>query len=199
MAHLYLDTSNGLQIGLLNSDFEWINFKKVETKRTSDIVHSEISKILSGESVEIMDLESVVLMAGPGSYTGMRVAEGVAQVLELEGVKIYSFHSFRIPEFLKIENYHWCYPAFKGEVHVNDGKESKLLMKEDFLSFVKGGESPYCITHGDNEVLEFCSVNTEDSLQNDSKLIFSSVVESDLRDRPFYFRPLDVEFKKSTK
>lgn len=200
MISLYLDTSEGLKLGLLNEEYNWIEYLELDTRRTSDVVHTQIVNLLNKHGSTIKDVDQIILMAGPGSYTGMRVAEGVAQVLELEGKTVYSFHSFRIPSFIDQDSYRWCYPAFKGEIHVRkEDDSSELLLKDDFEKYVADNDSLTFITHGSNEVREFCQLDTEDKLRNEPVPIFTKVVELKLRDKPFYFRPADVEFKKSTK
>lgn len=200
MKSLYLDTSEGLKLGLLNEELNWIDFLDLETRRTSDVVHSQIVNILEKYNLSISDIDSVFLMAGPGSYTGMRVAEGIAQVLEMEGKQIFSFHSFRIPQFLGLENYRWVYPAFKGEIHIRSSNgTTELLLKEDFQRLVAENDQFTYITHGANEVSEYCQIDTTKNLSDTPEIILKSVRDQDLRDRPFYFRPADVEFKKSSK
>lgn len=200
MISLYLDTSEGLRIGLLNEAYDWVEYLELETRRTSDVVHTQIVTLLEKHGLTIENVDQIILMAGPGSYTGMRVAEGVAQVLEMEKKSVFSFHSFRIPSYLNIDTYRWCYPAFKGEIHVRkeDGS-SELMLKEDFEKYVAEKDSLTFITHGKNEISEFCSVDTDKNLRDEPSNIFRSVVDEKLRDKPFYFRPADVEFKKSTK
>jgi tRNA threonylcarbamoyladenosine biosynthesis protein TsaB len=200
MVSLYLDTSEGLKLGLLNDEYNWVEYLELDTRRTSDVVHTQIVNLLEKHNSTIKDVDQVILMAGPGSYTGMRVAEGVAQVLELEGKRVYSFHSFRIPSFINLDSYRWCYPAFKGEIHVRkEDDSSELLLKKDFEKYVADNSVMTFITHGSNEVREFCQLDTEEKLRTEPGLIFKKVVELELRDKPFYFRPADVEFKKSSK
>jgi len=200
MNSLYLDTAEGLKIGLLNEELSWIELLDLETRRTSDVVHGHIVNLLEKHNLTIQEIESIFLMAGPGSYTGMRVAEGIAQVLEMEGKKIYSYHSFKIPSFLGLNNYKWCFPAFKGEIHVrNEDGSSSLMLKDSFQEYLKENSEFQYITHGNIEVSEFCQLDTAASLKENPQLILKKVKDLELRDRPFYFRPADVEFKKSTK
>lgn len=198
MSYLFLDSSNGLTLGLLNDELSWVELRELETKKTSDVVHGEIIDLLSKYNLELSKLDAVIMMAGPGSYTGMRVSEGIAQVLEFEGIKVYSFHSFRIPKLLGLDELIWVYPAFKREIFKLEKGESTLLSLNEFET-LRDTCGDKLATHGDSSISEYCSVNTLETLKNNPSSIFSIVVSSEFRDAPHYFRALDVEFTKSTK
>ena len=197
MASLFLDTSINFKIGVLADDFSWLSYNAVDTKRTSEIIHNEINNILSGLNLSIKELVSVFVLSGPGSYTGMRVAEGVAQILELEGVEVFSFTTFRLGSLYGEGHYQWLYEAFKGELYLQDEQGNQKLLKLD--DFKAETDSVSYFSHGASsvagiEVVDFCTF-----IKNQPCDVFSLVQEGRLRDKPFYFRPLDVEFKKSTK
>jgi len=197
MAYLFLDTSRGFNFGLLSDEYDWIEFKKLEVKKTSQIIHKEIHSLLESHNLDIKSLSGVFILSGPGSYTGMRVAEGVAQIFELEGITIFSFTTFSLAELLDIENPIYIYEAFKGELFLwsKDGGE-RLVAK---ASFSQEGEGDSFVTHGARLVAEVECLDLLDFVQTQPVKIFKYVKSQKLRERPFYFRPLEVEFKKSTK
>ena len=196
MAHLFLDTSNGFNYGLLDKDLAWLEFKQIDSKKTSQIIHQEVNLLLEKHSLDVKSLESLFVLSGPGSYTGMRVAEGLAQVFELEGIEIFSFTTFCLNDLLDIENPLYIYEAFKGELYLWS-KESgeQLLLKSDF----EEDTTQNYVTHGAEDVAGVKCLDLLAFISSSSKKVFDFVRTKGLREKPFYFRPVDVEFKKSTK
>lgn len=198
MAYLFVDTSHLLHLGLLSEDFTWIESEVVETKKTSEVLHEKVHTLLEKHNFSTSNLKGLITIAGPGSYTGMRVGEGFAQVFELENIPVYSFYSSDIPEILNASDASWVFPAFKREYYIRTAKEEKLLSEEDFEEFCLNiADKSLLYTHGENELSSRCGRNTRSLLINEPKVIFSEVVSSKIRKRPYYFRPLHVEFKKS--
>ena len=195
MSFLYLDTSNGISLGLLDEGFVFRKLKKIETKKTSLIVHSEILSLLNEFSLKLSNLTGVFISSGPGGYTGIRIAEGMAQILELESIKTWSFYNFDIISFLDFKDYVWCIPAFKGEILVKE--KSLQLFKEN--TFHESFNNKKLITHGENELSSLCQENSEILIEKYSMKIFPYIVKNKLRVPPYYFRAVDSEFKKSSK
>ncbi len=198
MAHLFVDTSHLLHFGILDDNYKWIDNKVLETKKTSEVLHEEILNMLTHNNLEIDSVKSLITIAGPGSYTGMRVGEGFAQIFELNQIEVYSFYSSDIPGILGEETYYWMFPAFKKEYYIRTSDGEKLLNESDFQAFCSDiVDKSQLYTHGINELSEKCDRNTRDLLISSPESIFKAVVTKKLRQKPYYFRPLDVEFKKS--
>ena len=101
-------------------------------------------RLLEANSLSLNEIDEVFLINGPGSYTGIRISEGVGQVLELADKKIYSFHHFIVPQTLGIEKGHWVSNAFKGEYFIysweSANSKKELVLKDDCdLSKLEGG------------------------------------------------------------
>jgi tRNA threonylcarbamoyladenosine biosynthesis protein TsaB len=133
--YLFIDSTLGLEIGLLDSQFRWVDFSTYDSKKPSEIIHFEIHQLLNKHHLKLKSLECFTT-SGPGSYTGMRTSEGLVQVLALSGMKIYSFYHFEVPKLTGVKEGFWVTNAFKGQVFVytwNEEKEEKLLInKENF-------------------------------------------------------------------
>ena len=122
--HLYLDTTHGIQLGLLNNQYDWIEINNLGELKSSAVIHAYINDLLVKYNQEILDISSLVYCAGPGSYTGMRVSEGIAQIFEMAQIKLYSFYHFEIPQIYGNQHGKWLDHAFKGEIFIYDWNES---------------------------------------------------------------------------
>lgn len=198
MAYLFVDTSHLLHYGILDEKFNWIANEVVDTKKTSEILHEKIRAMLVENKLEISDLTALITIAGPGSYTGMRVGEGLAQIFELDGIDVFSFYSSDIPMILGDNEAHWAFPAFKKEYYIRTSDKEVLVSEGEFKSsYAEAVDNSHLYTHGVNEISDICLKNTRDLLIESPTLIFEAVVSGRYRKKPYYFRPLDVEFKKS--
>ena len=146
-------------------------------------------------NIKIKDLSGLIKVSGPGSYTGMRLAEGVSQVLDWLGVKTFSFYHFQVPSILGFNEGAWYCKAFKGEtfVYLWRGKETEsfLIDKDKFetLSFEQGSFSHF---EGD----EVAKMYTSDMIKRNPDKLFSSIIENNKKEVIHYFRPQDIEFTK---
>lgn len=200
MNYLFIDTTSNLIIGLLSEEFKWLAFEELDTNKTSEVIHARIFEILGKNNLGPQDNFEIFSLCGPGSYTGMRISEGVNQIFEMEGKKVYSFASFEIIDFLKISWTHWCYPAFKSEVYIrNKNGEGKLVSQSDFVKEYVLNNDIELVTYGAHFLEHGDKIfNSRALLKEKSGQIFSEIKRLDLRHEPFYFRPLDVEFKQKS-
>ncbi|HAZ11591.1 MAG: hypothetical protein A2X86_17865 [Bdellovibrionales bacterium GWA2_49_15] len=198
MPSLYLDTSQVISLGLLNEQHEFIDFQTIQDKKSGTRIHVILHDFLNKHKLEIKSIESLFILAGPGSYTGMRVSEGIAQILELEKILIYSFYTYQISEFSGATSGQWLTTAFKGQVFVYSwGPTDKTSELCDLQSFTPRNVSEVYY-HGDlpKELQQLKSDhhNTNSLIQQHSKAIFRTVKELGLRHRPQYFRLPEQEF-----
>ena len=86
MTHLLIDTTQKIFIGLLDENHKWIENKAIETAKSSSILHKEVYDLLRKYNTNIQSIKSLFYCSGPGSYTGMRVADGFAKVVEFSEI-----------------------------------------------------------------------------------------------------------------
>lgn len=193
MSYLYVDTTQMIQIGLLSNDFEWISFKKFDSKQSSAKLHFYIYEILQENKLEISDVEKIFYCAGPGSYTGMRVSQGMIDVLNWQGVAFNSFYHFEIPKMCGALQGVWYANAFKGEYFVYRWSE-----KEDYKILVKEEELEKHLEHF--QKFSFCNekdcVGTQELIYEKSEIIFKDIVKMDQKRELYYYRSLDQEFSR---
>ncbi len=194
MHSLYVDSTSGLVIGLLDSDFNWVEYLDTQEKKPSEVIHVEIFNLVKKYNLDLKNM-NFFFSAGPGSYTGMRLGEGIAQVLAWDSLKVFSFHHFDVPVMVGVEKGFWVTNAFKGQVFIYnwDGKkaEKELVNSADFK--IVDLELGYTLS---SEVKDFGHLKTtKDLIKNESQKIFSKVYEEKMREAPYYFRTLEEEFK----
>ncbi len=194
MHYLFIDSTLGLNIGLLNGQYEWVEFLTFDSKKPSEIIHAEIFQLLNKHQLNLKSLECFAT-SGPGSYTGMRLSEGLVQILGLSGIKIYSFYHFEVPKLSGIKEGFWATNAFKGQVFVytwNQVCEEKLLIKKDQFE-IENTKIGFTL---DNSEVDFSGlISSMDLIKNNPTPIFSHVHSLKMRMPPYYFRTLDEEFR----
>ncbi len=200
--YLYMDTSDHLVVGLLNESFDWVDFLELEGAKNSGRIHAAVYDMLKKAGLEARNIKAIFQNAGPGSYTGMRVSEGISQIFEWQGIPVYSFFHFEVPSFLEIESGKWLAKAFKGEFFIftwNKGNEERVLIdlaaskeaiKEQkvYCHFRKSLEKDFA-----EELSTF--VETGELIKTQGAKIFSLVLSKARRLSPYYFRTIDQEFK----
>lgn len=204
MASLFIDTSITLTVGILDADFNWISYFKSEDKKSSAKIHKIIYNQLKDNNLKIGELENVFGISGPGSYTGMRVTEGINQVLEMCGLRVYSFFHYQVPAFCDVTSGTWVANAYKSETFIytweNDSNETNVIptckFEQNLSKEIYRPRFFSAIPDDFQQILE----NTEDSTQlirSHSNLIFAKVLKLNLREKVYYYRPLAKEFKVS--
>ncbi|MDD0852399.1 hypothetical protein HBN50_04785 [Halobacteriovorax sp. GB3] len=197
--YLFLDTSKDLTIGLLCSKGSWLEFKTYSGVKSSQIIHAEIDEILLAADLDISKIDGIISAAGPGSYTGMRVSEGLAQVLSWQGIPVFGFYHFELPQIFGEKEGLWVARAFKGEYFIYSWKENhveKSLILGDQLS-EKLGQALPCYTHFSDDLTDYDLKFTSDLVKNNPDLLLTHVVGKSLRRGPYYYRSIEEEFSPS--
>jgi tRNA threonylcarbamoyladenosine biosynthesis protein TsaB len=197
--YLFIDSSLCIQVGLLDADLNWLHYEYVPNQKGSTVLHSIIYSVLEEAGLKILDLKGLIIANGPGSYTGIRLTEGISQISEAEGISVCSFYHFEVPFFCGISNYKFYANAFKGEIfeYSFKGKDEvniSMLKKDTFLSR-SFDEDNFFHINGELEG-KYLSSTTELIKENSLKL-FTKVINRKRHSDPYYFRSLEKEFKPS--
>ena len=194
--YLFIDTTKDITVGLLNREFEWIEYEFFENAKGSALIHKCIYDQLERQNIGLDNIEGLVQLAGPGSYTGMRVSEGVSQIFRWQKFKTYSFYHYEVPKLLGYEEGTWFANAFKGEYflyHWKNEEESKTLIKKD----------EFDIYSVENLYSSFLFDDLEKNISLTSKLIyehgqelFKKVVGEKIQRPLYYYRTLEQEYTR---
>lgn len=203
MISLYIDTSATLSIGLLNENFNWIKYSTTLESKSSGVIHHLINELLLECGRSIVDVSKIFLANGPGSYTGVRVGEGIGQVFEWQEIETISFHHFHVPFLSGIDKGMFICSAFKGEFLIytweNLNVQQKLISEHDLINLKISSEHIYSNINAEALPLNNKIYFTNDMIEQFPAQIFKKLSDSKLRVEPFYFRNLNEEFKREKK
>lgn len=98
MLTLCLDTSHKyLVIGLIKDDVIISNLMQESWKRQSETILPEIDKALKTLELSPKDIDQIVITAGPGSFTGVRIAMTIAKLLgSLTAIEIFTISTLQL-------------------------------------------------------------------------------------------------------
>ena len=82
MYSLFIDTHDKNVVIILFKDGKIISSKNVESKnRHSEITMPLIDEVIKGGKIDVTDLNSVIVVNGPGSFTGERIAVTIGKTI----------------------------------------------------------------------------------------------------------------------
>ncbi len=182
MKNIFIDASHSLTVGLLDESWNWIKFETTD-QLPSITLHQSINQIIGNESWDKID--RFFFCKGPGSYTGLRLIEGLEQYLKFEKIKCHDFYSFELREILGLKN-SFLYSAFKGQ-YLLSNKENILYNLEEIDESLD--------YYGEKLDERFNYKSILDLIKKESKKIFPYIKNNESK-KIYYFRPLSEEFKK---
>jgi tRNA threonylcarbamoyladenosine biosynthesis protein TsaB len=198
---LLLDSSNGLKLSLLKEG-ECIAFKNFERPRFSEYIHQEIFSLLMANKVSLSELEYLVYFAGPGSYTGLRVVEGIANVFEFCDTRVISFSWKEFFEYSNLKEFIWLENAFKNEIYLVyfDQAENRVIEKrieaKCFDSFLSSKKDWKLNTHTKGLAGGKIQYTDLSELLKSNQKVIKMIFDKKPKVKIKYFRPIEQEFLK---
>lgn len=201
---LVIDSSHSLHLMLVNKQFDLVDREYVSEKKSASKIHLFIDDLLKRNNLEVESIDQIFKLAGPGSYTGIRLGEVFGQVFEWLGTNCYSFYHFQVPIWLEEREGFWVSNAFKGELFYYDIEKNKSGLVENKELGKIVGKCQKLYTHYQSSLNEkvkelYFFEETSDLFMKNLPSILKKVVENKSRVEPFYYRPLDKEFTPSFK
>jgi tRNA threonylcarbamoyladenosine biosynthesis protein TsaB len=202
---LYIDSTYDITIGVLDQKLGWKVLETFTGQKASSVLQKETYKHLDQLGLSLKSLKSIVTVAGPGFYTGIRLSEGFADVLSFTGIPHYSFYSHSIPSFLGFCEGVWLTKAYRGEYFFHSWSETErkdeLVQLKDLNSYIEKLHGKKLFVHSQSAIDEHIkkhnlemSITTE-LLSESPHFIFEKVLASSLKSESFYFRAPEDEFK----
>lgn len=193
---LVIDTSSSVSVALFDKDLNFLDKKESKELKSSKVLHRLVYDMYQEKGLKVQDLKEVFYCAGPGSYTGLRLAKGFAEVFSLEGVEI---KGFWYQDYLKEKNDKSSIllaNAFKNEIYVfKDFHES--LEELENLPEIINQEDYKCFSIND------LRLKSEIKISEAKDLVFKDINNQTihvLRKLPsreiFYYRSLEEEFSR---
>lgn len=202
MSALFVDTSYDITLGLLDENLAWLDLRTFRGQRASNTLQTEAYKLLSDHHKKLRDLSSVISIAGPGFYTGLRLSEGFSDVASFFKLPHYSFYSYEIPFWLGVTEGTWITKAYRGEYFIFNWKDdftSKMLLASKGLESlqVQGKLFIHSDTALDEKLKLLVSgaVSTNDLMREQPARVFSAVIGGKILRDSFYFRAPEDEFR----
>jgi tRNA threonylcarbamoyladenosine biosynthesis protein TsaB len=208
LASLFIDSTYDVTLGILDASQGWIQFEKFANQKASAIIQTETHNLLQAAKLNVADLDSVITVAGPGFYTGLRLSEGFADVFLFSGKKHYSFMTYDIPKWIGVKSGVWMTKAYRGEYffHIWNGETARneLVSVKELEGFLKNVDKSHFYIHSDSAIDDFsralipAAISTVDLLKTHSQKIFSHIIKANSKVDSYYFRAPEDEFKVST-
>lgn len=205
MKYLFVDTTYDLSLGLLDENLNWIDFATFDDTKKASQMQIFLYELLKKNSLRIDEIKKCLYVNGPGFYTGLRIGRGFSETLRVMGqIESIPFYSYEIPRMLGEIAYCWITKAYRGETFIhsyeNGQDHFELIRDKDFnqrmeqmtlKKWIHCASSMSKVEHSIDFAL------TSDALQKNPKKIIAQILSQTPREKPFYFRALEDEFKVS--
>ncbi len=198
MSYLFLDTTSGVRIALWEEKKNVFAHTFTQNAKGSQVLHSQVYQILKENNLSIEDLKGLIYIAGPGSYTGMRLSVGFADILKWQEMSVYSFYHFEVPHLVGVDSGQWFSTAFKGEYFLyeweGDKSEKGLFSQEELMKRLTH-KNIYSLNQL-SSLSDIESEYTNELILKKAEVLFPLLISKKYNREAFYYRNIDEEFKK---
>ena len=146
---LAIDSCASITRVALRSQSRLIEHSTTGTRQAAQQLLPLVQKVLRSAKFDIVDLDGIIVAAGPGSFTGLRIgiaaAQGLSAAHSIPLIGVSSLAQLAQSAFRNIESEAFlvCLPARDGEVYFGAYKHIKgsvvLSGQEQVLSFTEDG------------------------------------------------------------
>jgi len=199
LSYLFIDSTYELTLGVLDDGLNWLSYERETGQKASQIIQKKAFELLSKHNLKSENLSGIITVNGPGFYTGLRLAEGFADVFSFFGVKQFSMYSYEIPLWCGYSEGTWFTKAYRGEYFFyrwKNAENSQELMAAKDLKISEGQyfiHSPASLDTLSAGMIQN-PIETFELLKTSPQKIFPHVLNG-LKREPFYFRAPEDEFK----
>lgn len=178
-------------VGLLDpSGWSWLEFQTFNEK--ASFIQKHIYELLKKVGASFSQVEKIIYAAGPGSYTGMRITEGIANLAQVLKIEACGFYHYEIPRLKGETHYIWLSNAFKKEFFVYEENHDKRLLTEEELKEFLGKNTESLWTYHGSDYFNQVTQSTQKEIFGNPQLL--KTVEG--LKKPYYYRPINIEFSR---
>lgn len=141
MMTLYLDTSSSfLYTAIIKDDILFAEIKEKLDNNLSEYTLPRIEEMLNVKNISIDDISKIVVVNGPGSFTGIRIGLTIAKTLAwAKNIPIIPISSLEAMALSYDGNYDYVVPAIDARRNylyatIYDTKNNNFVMNEKYVS-----------------------------------------------------------------
>lgn len=141
MITLYLDTSSSfLYTALIKDDEILAEIKEQLNNNLSEYTLPRIEEMMNVKNVSIDDISKIIVVNGPGSFTGIRIGLTIAKTIAwAKNIPITSISSLEAMALSSDGNYDFVVPAIDARrnylyASIYDTKNKNFVMNEKYVS-----------------------------------------------------------------
>ncbi|MBR3660569.1 MAG: tRNA (adenosine(37)-N6)-threonylcarbamoyltransferase complex dimerization subunit type 1 TsaB [Bacilli bacterium] len=141
MTYFYIDTSSSyLYSGIVKDGKVLAEIKQDFNKELSKYTVSEIEKLFKESNLKPIDIDKIIVVAGPGSFTGIRIGMTFAKIFAWSySIDITTITSLEAMQ-ASINSKKVLVPlidARRGYVYAGVYKNGKVLLKDQYIELLK--------------------------------------------------------------
>lgn len=160
--------------GFLKKNPQCIFMQDKTSNPSNDWVFNTLPQLLQQLNRPLNNICKVIVCAGPGSFTGIRLGISMAQALKLaQGIKLIAFDKFLLLKFLFEQQFSSQFkflhpsPLIINILNVKQSFYSKTLMLQNFKTY---GVKKINFTHNFTPVEDLTKIPQEDYVVFDNKI-----------------------------
>lgn len=141
MITLYLDTSSSfLYTAILKDDFVYAEIKEKLDNNLSKYTLPRIEEMLKVKNISIDDINLIIAVNGPGSFTGIRIGLTIAKTLAFsKNIPIITISSLEAMAYSSDGDYDYIVPAIDARrdylyASIYDTNNNNFIMNEKYIS-----------------------------------------------------------------
>lgn len=165
-----------------------------DTPRQADVIFPLLEKLLSTAQSDLKNIRAIGAIAGPGSFTGIRVglslAQGLADGLGVPAFGLSGFDALaqRDAHVSEPKDYIYVLESKRDELYVKIGNDVKMMRAEDILKYAK------TVIHnlGDNSYFLPASVSLSAAAARHAQTCFDQNRPREIL-APYYVRDADAK------
>ena len=162
MKLLYIDTSSSnLYAGIVDNDSLVISVKKNLGKEMSKYALNEISLMFKTNNINPSDIDKIIVVSGPGSFTGIRIGMTIAkiyafslkkQITSISSLQAMAYstniNKIKVPILDARRGYVYA-GVYKDDISL---KEDQYIKLEDLISYLDNLKQEYIFITNDSKL-----------------------------------------------